>query len=84
MICLIIDSAKKGGIVSTPQYNRVLDFVVSHLYVANPQSRIGCINRMNLRQYQELHESGRTGCHDFKTWDKFAVQYVNACPATIA
>lgn len=80
----IIETAKKGGIISTWEYSQVLNFVVSHLYVTNPQSRVGAISRMTLEQHEELQNSGHLGCTDFKTWETYEAQFINACPATRA
>ncbi len=78
----IIEKAKKGGIIRLSEYNEVLNFTVSHLYVANPQSRIGAISRMTLSQHQELQMSGHLACTDFKTWQSYEAQFINACPAS--
>jgi hypothetical protein len=84
MVLSTIEKAKKGGIISNWEYSQVLAFVISHLYVANPQSRVGAISRLTLDQHQELQHSGHLACSDFKTWETYEAQFINACPATRA
>lgn len=64
-------------------YLRVINFIAAHLYVANPQSRVGAINRLTIDQSKILIADGRLECSDFKTWESYEAQYITACPATI-
>ncbi len=65
-------------------YLRVINFIAAHLYVANPQSRVGAINRLTVDQFRVLCSHGRLECSDFKTWETFEAQFITACPATIS
>lgn len=82
-ILKIIDQGKKGNILLSVDYLRVINFIAAHLYVANPQSRVGAINRLTLDQCQILCTDGRLECSDFKTWESYEAQFITACPATI-
>jgi len=79
----LIARAKQGFHLNPTEYNDSLNFIIAHLFVANPQSRIGAINRLTMLQYPELCSQGRIDCTDFKTWATYEAQYVHACPATI-
>lgn len=61
----------------------MVNFIAAHLYVANPQSRVGAINRMTWDQFEVLCSDGRLECTDFKTWESYEAQFITACPATI-
>lgn len=67
----------------SPEYIEILNFIAAHLYVANPQSRVGAINRMTVEQSRILFSEGRLECSDFKTWETYEAQFITACPATI-
>lgn len=69
-------------ILST-EYIDVLNFISAHLYVANPQGRVGSISRMTIEQFRILCSEGRLECSDFKTWESYEAQFITACPATI-
>jgi hypothetical protein len=72
-----------GGIISATNYNKYLEFVISHLYIANPQARIGAIKDLTLSDYELLKAHGMISCQQFKTSETYTYQHVTACPATI-
>ena len=82
-ILKIIQRAKEGSIILAVDYLRVVNFIAAHLYVTNPQSRVGAINRLTLDQCEILCRDGGLECSDFKTWDTYEAQFITACPATI-
>ena len=82
-ILKIIERTKKGSVLLAVDYLRVVNFVAAHLYIANPQSRVGAINRLTLEQCRNLCREGRLECSDFKTWETYEAQFITACPATI-
>lgn len=82
-ILKIIDQGKKGNIILSVDYLKVINYIAAHLYVANPQSRVGAINRLTVAQCHILCEDGRLECSDFKTWESYEAQFITACPATI-
>lgn len=73
----------EGSIVSPSADQTYLDYMLAHLYVANPQARIGAIQNMIILDYQSLLESGAVPSRDFKTAEKYSFQYISACDATI-
>lgn len=79
----IIEKAKGGGIMLSNEYQKVINFLVAHLFVANPQSRVGALNRLNMDQCRQLCRDGRLACQDFKTWETYESQFITACPATV-
>ena len=79
----LIEKAKKGFMMLSTEYIQILNFIAAHLYVANPQSRVGAINRLTLQQCRILCDEGRLECSDFKTWETYEAQFITACPATI-
>jgi len=82
-ISKICTDVSKGNILISPQaYQEFVDFLISHLYVANPQARIGAIQCLTLSGYQSLNAKGVVSCSDFKTADAYAYQCVTACPAS--
>ncbi len=60
-----------------------MDYVVSHLYVANPQARIGAIQTMTMEAYHVLKAKGMVPCTNFKTAETYSFQYISACEATM-
>lgn len=79
----LIEKAKKGFMILSTEYIQIMNFIAAHLYVANPQSRVGAINRLTLQQCRSLCDEGRLECSDFKTWETYEAQFITACPATI-
>lgn len=59
------------------------NFCISHLYVGNPQGRIGAINEMKLQDLLRLKEDGIVGSPHLKTRETFGVQFIAACKPTI-
>lgn len=60
-----------------------MDYLVSHLYVANPQARIGAIQTMTMGAYNTLKEKGMVPCTNFKTAETYTYQYISACEASM-
>lgn len=58
-----------------------LDFLISHLYVANPQARIGAIQTLLLVDWERMKD-GTISCSQFKTEATFGYQFVSICLAT--
>lgn len=69
--------------LSPNSYQVFMDYVVSHLYVANPQARIGAIETMTIGAYNTLKAKGMVPCTSFKTADTYAFQYISACEASM-
>lgn len=79
----LIEKAKNGSMILSTEYIQIVNFISAHLYVANPQSRVGAINRLTIKQCRILCDEGRLECSDFKTWETYEAQFITACPATI-
>jgi hypothetical protein len=73
----------EGGILPSSSYNRFLEFIVSHLYIFNPQARIGAIKELTLEDFDQLKMTGIISCEMFKTSETYHFQHVTTCPATI-
>lgn len=73
----------EGGILPSISYNRFLEFVIAHLYIYNPQARIGAIKELTLGDFEQLRMTGIISCENFKTSETYKFQHVTTCPATI-
>lgn len=58
-------------------------FCVCHLYVGNPQGRIGALCEMRVRDLKRMKEDGIVGSPHLKTRDTYGVQFISACQPTI-
>jgi hypothetical protein len=74
---------RDGSILSPNAYQLFMDYVVSHLYVANPQARIGAIQTMTMEAYDVLKSKGMVPCTNFKTSETYSFQYISACEASM-
>ena len=63
-------------------YQRYVDYVLAHLYVANPQGRIQAIEELKISEYQELFQKGRVASTHFKTAGTYTYQIITACEAS--
>jgi hypothetical protein len=78
-----IQKAQDGYIISSEDYLVATYFCICHLYVGNPQGRIGAINEMKLQDVDRLKTEGIVGSSQFKTRDTYGVQFIAACKSTI-
>lgn len=74
---------RNGSILSSNSYQIFMDYLVSHLYVANPQARIGAIQTMTMGAYNTLKARGMVPCTNFKTAETYGYQYISACEASM-
>jgi hypothetical protein len=82
-IVKLCERISSGTVLVSPQaYQQYVDYTVAHLYVTNPQARIGAIQSLTLSGYAALRANGIVPCSDFKTADTYAYQCVSACAAS--
>jgi hypothetical protein len=79
----IIRKLQDGSLLSTEDYLMTTYFCVCHLYVGNPQGRIGALCEMRVRDLKRMKEDGIVGSPHLKTRDTYGVQFISACQPTI-
>jgi len=79
----IIYKIQEDHVMSGEDYLMATYFCICHLYVGNPQGRIGALNEMKLCDLERLKEEGMIGSPHFKTRDTFGVQFIAACKPTL-
>jgi hypothetical protein len=79
----IVKKAQEGFAIPSEDYLAATYFVVCHLYIGNPQGRIGALNELKLSDFDQLKSDGMVGSPHFKTVDTYGVQYISACNSTI-
>lgn len=57
--------------------------MVSHIYLANPQARIGGISQLNFASLTELQAKGLTGTGAFKTSGTYGTQFIVVGPSSL-
>lgn len=57
--------------------------MISHMYLANPQARIGGIHSLNFEGLAELRLKGSSGTDAFKTASVYGSQMIVMCPETL-
>lgn len=60
-----------------------MDYLMAHLYVANPQARIGAFESLSLAALQKLKEDGMVPSSNFKTSSTYSYQFVTAGEASV-
>lgn len=56
---------------------------MAHLYVWNPQARVGGVGSLVFDSLEELRLKGITGTDAFKTRDTYGTQFIVVCPASL-
>jgi hypothetical protein len=74
---------REGAILTSAAYQRYMDFTLAHLYVANPQARIGAIQAMTMAAFEMLESKGMVPSTSFKTERNYTFQYISACEASL-
>lgn len=74
---------RDGSLISPSSYQIFQDYLMSHLYVANPQARVGAIQSMSMHAYGVLKARGLAPCTGFKTAETYGFQYISACEASL-
>ena len=64
--------------------NSFLCFLVSHIYVANPNARVGGVSHLNLDSLAELRSNGLVSTDLFKTSEKYGSQFIVVGPASLS
>jgi hypothetical protein len=62
---------------------RFLVYVIAHMYVANPQARVGGLESMDIDCLPELRERGFISTSRFKTAATYGYQTIVVCSATL-
>ena len=63
--------------------SRFLVYLVTHMYVANPQARPGALESMDLACMSDLREKGVVTTSRFKTAETYGYQTIVVGPATL-
>jgi hypothetical protein len=56
---------------------------MAHIYLANPQARVGPMHSLDFSALEELRVSNTTSTSSFKTASTYGTQVVVMCPQTI-
>lgn len=60
--------------------DRFLSYLITHMYLANPQARVGGLHSLRLSCLNELRCKGLTGTSAFKTAAIYGSQMIVTCP----
>jgi hypothetical protein len=62
---------------------RFLAYIIAHMYVANPQARVGGLEYMDLDCLPTLQKNGFISTSHFKTAATYGYQTIVVCPSTL-
>lgn len=64
-------------------YLYLVYYMIAHVYVMNPQARVGAVGMLNMDSLAELRSDGMTASSTFKTARLYGTQFVITCQASL-
>ena len=64
-------------------YLYLVYYMIAHIYVMNPQARVGAVGGLEMDALADLRSEGMTASSKFKTAHIYGTQFIFACDASL-
>ena len=64
-------------------YLYLVYYMIAHVYVMNPQARVGAVGRLEMDSLADLRSDGMTASSKFKTAKLYGTQFIITCDASL-